>query len=346
MAAALVVVLGIVGLSILPILVIFILVNNCLYGPDVVTVKSKKTFEDSQFKFLSWNIFAMNGKPYLHERCEVIRKLIKNFDVIFLQESWTLPILTPNFWVVRKLQAAAKRQGFNMISGFRHGCRFTDSGLAVLSRFPIAEYEFKLFPYSMTYSVDALASKGVLYAKIDLPNMTALHGFNTHLNAYYEKNDGPKREIAQKAQIEFMIEFIKEKTRNIGADDKVLLCGDFNCDEPMVKFLLEKMNKVNFKYEEGETSSIMHYKEDGEEIESKIEDMGLGSEEGKDVVENKFDWLFYKDEFQWHIGTRIMRAPGKPFDALSDHRAIIADIPFLDDVEDDSDGVKDFEVTA
>merc|ERR1719473_238502 len=338
-----IVTLVVVGLSILSILLIFILVNNCIYGPDIITVEPKTEFEDSQFRFLSWNIFAMNGKPYLHERCEIIREVIKNFDVMFLQESWTLPILTPNFFVVRKLQAAAKEQGFNMISGFRHGCRFTDSGLAVLSRFPIANYEFKRFPYSMTYSVDGLASKGVLYAKIDLPNGTALHGFNTHLNAYYEKDDGPKREIAQKAQIEFMIEFIKDKTHNIGVDDKVLLCGDFNCDAAMVKFLLEKMNKADFKYEQGETSCIQYYQENGEEIESIIEDMGLGREEGKkDVVKNTFDWLFYKDEFQWHIGTRIMRSPGKPFGALSDHRAIIADIPFSADVEDDSDGVKDF----
>ena len=58
----------------------------------------------------------------------------------------------------------------------------TDSGLLILSRFPIIETEFYPFPYGVVS--DALSYKGVLYSKINI-NGRILHLFNTHLQASY-----------------------------------------------------------------------------------------------------------------------------------------------------------------
>jgi sphingomyelin phosphodiesterase len=59
----------------------------------------------------------------------------------------------------------------------------TDSGLLILSRFPIVEQEFCPFPYGVVS--DALSYKGVLYAKIIIGGDRVLHLFNTHTQASY-----------------------------------------------------------------------------------------------------------------------------------------------------------------
>jgi hypothetical protein len=63
---------------------------------------------------------------------------------------------------------------------------FTDSGLIILSRFPIVSSEF--FPYSYGVLSDALSHKGVLYAKILVGGSRVLHLFNTHTQASYYGN--------------------------------------------------------------------------------------------------------------------------------------------------------------
>lgn len=59
----------------------------------------------------------------------------------------------------------------------------TDSGLLILSRFPIVETEFYSYPYGVLS--DALSQKGVLYAKIVIGGSRVLHLFNTHTQASY-----------------------------------------------------------------------------------------------------------------------------------------------------------------
>lgn len=59
----------------------------------------------------------------------------------------------------------------------------TDSGLLILSRFPIIEQEFCPYPYGV--ASDSLSYKGVLYAKIAVTEGRILHLFNTHTQATY-----------------------------------------------------------------------------------------------------------------------------------------------------------------
>jgi len=61
--------------------------------------------------------------------------------------------------------------------------RLTDAGLLTLSRYPIIEEQF--VPYDKSAFSDTLSYKGVLYTMIELPNLSYLHVFNTHLNATY-----------------------------------------------------------------------------------------------------------------------------------------------------------------
>jgi endonuclease/exonuclease/phosphatase family metal-dependent hydrolase len=69
-------------------------------------------------------------------------------------------------------------EGPSFFSGYA-----TDSGLLILSRFPIVETEFYSYPYGVLS--DALSQKGVLYAKILVGGDRVLHLFNTHTQASY-----------------------------------------------------------------------------------------------------------------------------------------------------------------
>lgn len=83
---------------------------------------------------------------------------------------------------------------------------------------------------------DSLASKGVLYAKIELPSSETrfLHCFTTHLQASYDSNTSNHRnEEVRIKQLQQFHSFISE-TLSLGSldftNEKVILLGDFNID--------------------------------------------------------------------------------------------------------------------
>jgi len=97
-----------------------------------------------------------------------------------------------------------------------------DGGLIILSKYPIIECS--AMTYSLSSGTDRLASKGVLYARIQLSPSAAdyIHVFNTHLQSHDYSN-------SRLAQIGELIDFISEIIKS----DKdyirpILIAGDFN----------------------------------------------------------------------------------------------------------------------
>ena len=80
----------------------------------------------------------------------------------------------------------ASKQGFFYFTNVDFpgmlGKSIADGGLLILSRFPITNYCFVPFRYGVLS--DALAEKGLLYAKIKIQS-TYLHLFTAHLQASY-----------------------------------------------------------------------------------------------------------------------------------------------------------------
>lgn len=54
-----------------------------------------------------------------------------------------------------------------------------ESGLLIASKYPIINSEF--LPFFSGTNVDGLLHKGILYAKIEIPNGKHLHCFNSHI---------------------------------------------------------------------------------------------------------------------------------------------------------------------
>jgi hypothetical protein len=95
-----------------------------------------------------------------------------------------------------------------------------DAGLMIASKYPIVHTAFHRFVHSS--NVDALASKGILYARIRLGNGIALHVLNTNLQATdLDVRDEQVLEFAQ-----FQRRCLTGSTQH----DLVLVCGNFNID--------------------------------------------------------------------------------------------------------------------
>ncbi|KAM3147690.1 Sphingomyelin phosphodiesterase 2 [Paramecium bursaria] len=109
--------------------------------------------------------------------------------------------------------------------------QMVDGGLVTLSRYPIISQSFKLFPYAVLS--DNLASKGILYTKIDIQGKI-LHLFNTHLQAsYIGKETNVNATVSTRVDQllcfnKFMFKTIQENQYD--KQDLIIIAGDFNVD--------------------------------------------------------------------------------------------------------------------
>jgi len=138
-------------------------------------------------KILTYNIFLRppplknNLSDYKDERLEDFTKIIYQYDIICLQEMFG----ALNSRVHDLIHIAADQGFFYFIDISQpnmFGKSIADSGLILLSRFPITHHAFVPFRYGVLS--DSMAEKGLIYARIKIKNCF-LHLFTTHLQASY-----------------------------------------------------------------------------------------------------------------------------------------------------------------
>ncbi len=171
---------------------------------------------------MSYNIKGLPsvivGSGYSSERFAVIGKLLaeraKKKDapaIVLLQEAFSSD-------TNRLIQAAgyphvSRGPGYGSLLGL-------DSGLYILSQYPVAASAQKAFPPGACERWDCFANKGMQFARIDVPGLPLpLEVFNTHLQA--GRSDPPSRAIQVKALLEFYKEHHVE-------GNPVIFGGDFN----------------------------------------------------------------------------------------------------------------------
>lgn len=122
---------------------------------------------------------------------------------------------------------------------FGHNIRFVHSGLAILSKWPIADQSSHIFT-GPTYHMEAFMAKAVQYAKIFFKNQQYIHVFNTHTQAWTVQKAQDIRFI----QFQQINQFIK--SLNIPNNELIILAGDFNLDfYEHLERLNEAMSIVN-----------------------------------------------------------------------------------------------------
>ena len=187
-----------------------------------------------QLQILSYNVFMRplvktNESDYKDLRLEELIKVWKErkFDIICLQELFS----TGSKRMDRLLGEFSNEKGWNYIhlSSWWRKMKPIDSGLSILSRFPIIEKDAMVFTQGS--DIDGYTTKGVISALIDLSSSEKkqhLLVFNTHTQANYDLQNAKYWEI-QQSQFSEMALFILEK-RKQHPGVPMVLCGDLNVD--------------------------------------------------------------------------------------------------------------------
>ena len=196
-----------------------------------------KLLKRKTIKCLTYNIFLRppginnNGNDWKNERLDDFISIFHNYDIICLQEIFGQFNNRKEY-----LMRTASKAGFFFFvdtSTPMFTSKYAlDSGLLILSRFPIELHSFH--EYFWGIEIDSVVRKGVLYAKIRVKD-TFIHLFCTHLQASYF-NISQDLFVAcyesRLSQIYQINDFIVNILENTGykSNHKVLLMGDLNVD--------------------------------------------------------------------------------------------------------------------
>ncbi|GAA2793321.1 sphingomyelin phosphodiesterase [Saccharopolyspora taberi] len=122
------------------------------------------------------------------------------------------------------------RDGWDATLGSYSDTRPEDGGVAVLSRWPVAERVQYVFPPGC--GADASSNKGFAYARVDSPD-GPLHVIGTHLQAD-DSACGDRAPQVRASQLAEIAAFVRD--RAIPAAEPVVVAGDLNVDASAGEF--------------------------------------------------------------------------------------------------------------
>lgn len=198
----------------------------------------KKRYSKTSNKIVTFNIKKF---PW---SCKSFRRsdILQTYSIILLQECFneycdSLEYWFPNYYICR---------------GTIKGMNLFNSGLAILSQYPVLEVEFHKYKNYNKWSLDCLSEKGFLSVLLDLGNDKKIRVINTHLQSSdYEKFD--KQAILQ---LQELLEYCR------GLSEDYIVGGDFNIDINVSNKLIEsgtpyfpKDPTVFIDFSKGSTSS-------------------------------------------------------------------------------------------
>lgn len=113
--------------------------------------------------------------------------------------------------------------------------KWADSGLYILSDYPILEQSARPFSRDACAGWDCLANKGVLFARIELPGLPVpLQVFTAHLNSRIDAGVPERRSLtAHRAQVRELDAFIE---RRVDPALPLIFGGDFNTMDAPARF--------------------------------------------------------------------------------------------------------------
>jgi len=264
------------------------------------------------------------SKPYIKARVAHMIKYFNEFDIIILQEFFGFPTSGPIFPEMSEARNLLKKMAveneYNIIGGFDDVLKtmknhflapiiHNDSGLVILSKFPMDPESISFERFEKAVGSDAFACKGIVHVKVKVAEDKYLRIFNTHLQSL-DYNGSEKVNISQMTQIK---KFIQEQ--NID-DDMIVLTGDFNTLTETVSCYLKCIVKE------------LGLVDDNQSVGTHAPDSPMLKDEGEKGIlwTQHLDWAFYRDNQQrksWNISVRDdILVKGEPFQALSDHKPV------------------------
>ncbi|MBT9545413.1 MAG: endonuclease/exonuclease/phosphatase family protein [Candidatus Sericytochromatia bacterium] len=149
--------------------------------PHILPAPTQPTVGKISLDLLSLNVFAL-PKPVgknIAQRSAVIGATLGRYDIAALQETFSGDTRAIGETL------AATYAGPNYQTYRPSERRLGTSGLQVFSRYPIVAKDFKGFVYAS--DEDALAKKGVMFTRIQVPEVGPVDIYNTHYQANGDK---------------------------------------------------------------------------------------------------------------------------------------------------------------
>jgi len=232
-------------------------------------------------KIISFNIQGFKGKNKSNKISEIIKN-IKEFDIIFIQENWTYDNKFLN-----------ELNNFKFISSGGKNI-FHSAGLTIAfkNKFELLDFEIKKYNECNGFIFngnDCLASKGFIYAKINLDGQL-IDVYNTHLDAGRTNKD----KLVRKKQLYKLKSYISNK----GYDSPIIIAGDLNIDY----FSIEKNILEEFKNDL---------------------DLKMISWNDSYFLKNKIDYIFYNK-----MNSFVQNIKNDALYFLSDHPPMFASFKF------------------
>jgi len=226
--------------------------------------------DKTNVKILTYNIMMLPptfhnfGNDYKNERLHDFIKLIDEYDIICLQEMF-------GSFTFRKevLIESAIQKGFLFVVTSETpflSTKLVDSGLIILSRYPIIESSF--VPYGYGVNDDGLADTGVIFAKIQIRN-SYLFLFNTQLQASYLTSEPREFRLEvetrfiQIKELNYCIRQILNTLNYLSNIDEIILLGDFNVDAFNYKHKIPKglKQELNINKDNKYNKAITEYED-------------------------------------------------------------------------------------
>lgn len=164
-------------------------------------------------------IYQSEGSDNRVQRAELISKMISRYDIVLLQEVFSTA------WTKTWNKIISETPSMEKVFTVKNKCKLVDSGLVVLSKFPIIKHRFIKFKNISLSNI--MIDRGFLYTRLQVGDKI-VHVINTHLNPN-ENHIGKKQpEDWRKLQMSEILEYKK----NVGMqDDLWIIGGDFNDDK-------------------------------------------------------------------------------------------------------------------
>lgn len=189
---------------------------------------------------LPTHVYQARGADNRSQRAQLIVRLVQRYDVVLLQEVFST--MWCKEW--RKLFAAVPEL---VTVNPERGNKLLDSGLVVLSRYPVIASSFHRFRSKPL--TNSIIDRGFLYAKLDAHGRT-LHVINTHLAPSEWSAGFHSSQEYRRRQLDEMLAF--KAQQKSAPDDIWIVGGDFN-DERVVMRMPTDMD-ISLVFEQPPTS--------------------------------------------------------------------------------------------
>jgi len=293
----------------------------------------------ARLKLLEYNVFwrpwfiHIGREEYLAGRMVDIAAAIKDYDIVCLCEAFQVGSNSAASFI-----QLCRSNGFKYILTGPKPAFLTlhalDSGLMILSKFPISESDAITFDAGT--GVDRIFGKGAIYAKIRVSESEHFHLVLTHLQASYSDsrpNQSAKDVAVRRRQLSQACDLAK---RHATDSHPLFLCGDFNVNS-LSRSESELFDEViaidGFERHDTTFETLGYHPITYGDMED-----GVATDQVLTVREDfcsqlTLDYVFYMrpaagDRVIGRVGAVVEKfmVPGKNYGQLSDHYGITATI--------------------